>query len=1371
MKNAQTQQKIGRAGRGWSRVLILILLLCCAVPGAGVAQEAQKRTVSVALLRDFPPLSYLGGGGKPTGFAVELLELLAVQMKWSLRYHLVDNWQEAVQAIRDGVADLSPAVAITEQWEKEFLYSDSFLTTTVSCFVVGEQHQSSSCDHLTGRSITAIEQGAAFQQLSKRSDIRLLPAENLESAVQLLLNQQADLLIAPQPTVLQKLQELGLSRTIQRVGNPFLEIKRAILLAREHAEWLTPLNDAVAALQASGVFNDLVRRYYGTAPQESGATRGAPSRENRVLLALCLLLVLSAAYWLRDWKKHRLSDVEKGWLGAWNLSQSVVRQETAWIVLLISLVVTITYWYFSKVAQESRTHDRIEYVVEEARQAISKRMMEYEQVLRSGVALFNASRHGVDRQLWHDFVATLQIDTYWPGIQGIGYAHMIAPADLPKHLEIIRRQGFPHYTVRPAGEREQYSSIIYLEPFRDRNLRAFGYDMFSEVVRHEAMVQARDTGNGALSGPVKLVQETSTDVQVGFLMYLPVYQPGVSLETVQERREALLGFVYSPFRTKDLLRGILGHGIPDMDFELFDGPESREESRLYSSLGNPSASETRPPSLYNVSRPITLLGRVWMVHFHSRPEFEQKLSSNQPGLVLALGIFIDLLLFTFLRSLAQRQAQVQREGNRISRELQQSEVRYQRLVENIHDVIFQTDQHGHWQFLNPAWVTVSGYSVEEALHHSFLEYAHPDHHKRLIKQFSDLLAGRVSYFRDEVLGVRRDGSHVWVEVYTGAQWDEQGQVIGSFGTLRDISARRQAEEAAHAARLAAETANRAKSEFLANMSHELRTPLNSMLILSKLLANDATLNAEQQDSAQVIHDSGSDLLRLINDILDLSKVEAGRMDLAAAPMCCRMLLDSLQKQFRPQAFARRLQWSQSLDKNLPEQLVTDALKVEQILRNLLGNAFKFTERGGIHLAIERPAAGQRFVQETLTSENCIAFQVKDSGIGIPEEKFALIFESFQQVEGATSRKYGGTGLGLTIARRFAALLGGEIEVKSRVGEGSQFTLFLPLEFPFPDKIVTLTHDPDAVLALEVESDFRHAGAQILIVDDDARNRFALRKGLEGRTKALFFAADGEEALHALQANPEINLVLMDVMMPRMDGYQTMQTMRQEVRYARLPIIALTAKAMPGDRERCLQAGANAYLAKPVQLQGLYAVLRAWLPAAEMHPTDWAVAEQHPAAASGLLAPQGDAAEQTPLAGGDTVVVVVGEDIRRNFSLARTLQQRVAKVQIASNVPHLIRLLQEQANMDLLLVDYPLQSEALNWILAEMRQQEGKWYNTPVLVMTEKWDEESVRTAQTAGVTACLGCATDTEQLWMTLERILSPERSGIGPSQGGRALP
>jgi len=389
-----------------------------------------------------------------------------------------------------------------------------------------------------------------------------------------------------------------------------------------------------------------------------------------------------------------------------------------------------------------------------------------------------------------------------------------------------------------------------------------------------------------------------------------------------------------------------------------------------------------------------------------------------------------------------------------------------------------------------------------------------------------------------------------------------------------------------------------KSEFLANMSHELRTPLNSLLILAKLLAEnpEGTLTARQVEFATSIRDAGYDLLALISDILDLSKVEAGKMDIAIRPVRLSALCRDLEQTFLPIANQQELNFSVVVDAWLPDTIPTDEHRVQQILKNLLSNAFKFTERGSVALQVSAEQEG-----------SVCAFAVADTGIGIESGKLAMIFEAFQQAEGTTNRRFGGTGLGLSISREIASLLGGQITVKSVPGKGSTFTLLLPIgplgtkvelpgEVHEPAGEPVLTPDVAVepyLLAAEAEPSMV-AGRRVLIVDDDVRNVYALTSALEDRGIEVLCATSGQEGIDLLKSHPETDLVLMDIMMPEMDGHEATRAIRGIEVFKQLPIIALTAKAMPGDRENSLAAGASDYITKPVDLDKLLNLMRVWL---------------------------------------------------------------------------------------------------------------------------------------------------------------------------------
>ncbi|CAM4383520.1 ATP-binding protein [Paenibacillus alkaliterrae] len=396
-----------------------------------------------------------------------------------------------------------------------------------------------------------------------------------------------------------------------------------------------------------------------------------------------------------------------------------------------------------------------------------------------------------------------------------------------------------------------------------------------------------------------------------------------------------------------------------------------------------------------------------------------------------------------------------------------------------------------------------------------------------------------------------------------------------------------------------------KSEFLANMSHELRTPLNSLLILTHILSEneERNLTDKQLEYVRTIYSSGDDLLNLINDILDLAKVESGNLEIISEELRLQDVQVFVENQFLPIARQKGIEFTARVDPDLPKSIFTDKHRLQQILKNLLSNAFKFTEKGSVSLYIQKAGSG-------------LTFSVKDTGIGIPEEKQEMIFESFKQADGTTSRKYGGTGLGLPISREIAQLLGGFIQVKSEVDKGSTFSLFLPSVESFP---LADNRSSEIEAAAAIDEQAHHSvqsvevnglsveswnskqlkktlldGKKVLIVDDDMRNIFALTTALEANHMEVIFAQNGREGIDILCNNPDTDLVLMDIMMPEMDGFEAIHTIRQMPNFQKLPIIALTAKAMKQDREECINAGASDYISKPINTIQLLSLIQVWV---------------------------------------------------------------------------------------------------------------------------------------------------------------------------------
>ncbi|MFS0728077.1 response regulator [Paenibacillus sp. 1P07SE] len=395
-----------------------------------------------------------------------------------------------------------------------------------------------------------------------------------------------------------------------------------------------------------------------------------------------------------------------------------------------------------------------------------------------------------------------------------------------------------------------------------------------------------------------------------------------------------------------------------------------------------------------------------------------------------------------------------------------------------------------------------------------------------------------------------------------------------------------------------EQTTRYKTEFLANMSHELRTPLNSILILSQMMSENrgGKFDEEDADYAGIIGRAGEELLLLIDDILDLSKIEAGMIEVVTEAVVIAELPEMLRENFGKIVLSKGIELLIELADDVPGVVYSDGKRLNQILKNLVSNAIKFTSKGEVHVLISLADKEQEDCPDELKqADQVLSFRVRDTGIGIAREKQETIFQAFEQADETTSRQYGGTGLGLSICREFSRLLGGCIHVRSTPGEGSSFTLYLPSRSSGAEDTGEEI-DSEGMLSSEVRSvspGYKPEDYTILIVDDDDRNVFALQEYLEDQGFHVLIAWNGQDALEKLKRNRSVHLILMDLMMPIMDGYQAMREIRKDQRLRELPVIAMTAKAMKSDREECVAAGASDYISKPLHMKQLMSLIHVW----------------------------------------------------------------------------------------------------------------------------------------------------------------------------------
>ncbi|MDY0973707.1 CHASE domain-containing protein [Massilia sp. CFBP9012] len=888
--------------------------------------------------------------------------------------------------------------------------------------------------------------------------------------------------------------------------------------------------------------------------------------------------------------------------------------------IALSLAIGLLLHAVAGAAIEDAAEGRFEHAAQAARERIDAALASYGSAARSLAALHAAGGGDAvpDRASFHRYVAALDLPSNFPAIEGVSYAAHVREKERAAFIAAMRAdrsvdaRGYPDFTIFPAGRRPWYEVIAYQFPI-DQPSRRLGFDMAARPVVARSLEQARDSGGMSASGQPVFLREPKPHYALG--MRVPVYRGGVTPLGVEARRAAYLGSFGIAFSVPDLVENALaapgaqplavsiyGAGAGDL---LLHGPDVRR---------TPPA----PGEHFAMALDVNFAGSRWLAHFSApRAAMLAGIDPWLPMAALAFGFGATLLVYgLFLAQYRSRRA------------ADEQRLLLDTVLDNLDAEVYLKDGLRRIRYLNAKGATSLGRPAAELIG------------RRDVEAMGRALADAAWELDRAVLHDGRRSSAQVAQSAPGAaprqlwtvrvpmQVDEEAAVLCVATDVTEL----------HRLKARADAASKAKSDFLSNMSHEIRTPMNSIIGMTHL-ALQAAPDARQRDYLEKIYHSGQHLLGIINDILDFSKIEAGMLELSRVCFMLDALMRNVEAQLGTAAVAKGLGFDIEIDPVLMRPLCGDSLRLEQVLLNFAGNAIKFSERGRITL---RARLARAFGPEVL-----VRFEVEDRGIGIEAAALPHLFTPFQQADQSATRRHGGTGLGLAISRQLAELMGGEVGVVSTLGEGSTFwfTARLALDDAGGGRSGGMLGA--GLGAAPAPAQARLDDCAVLLVEDNAFNQQVARELLEQSGAAVEVANNGQEALAAM-VDKRFDCVLMDVQMPVMDGLEATRRIRRDPGLRDTLVVAMTANAGVDDRARCLAAGMNEFLTKPVVPELLAATIARCLGRTTAPVADIAMAGPRqrapgPAAADGQSGQGGqggqgdvlDLASLASTAGGDT----------------------------------------------------------------------------------------------------------------------------------------
>jgi len=863
-------------------------------------------------------------------------------------------------------------------------------------------------------------------------------------------------------------------------------------------------------------------------------------------------------------------------------------------ILVIGLTVTAFVTGFVRKALQAQEAERFKGVAAAVSSEVASRLPEYSHGLLGARGLILASSK-VTSEEWEAFVSSRDLPREFPGLLGFGYVERVARDQLNSFVAQTRQEGAENFVVRTSGELPDLFINKYIAP-REGNGPSIGFDIGSDPKKREAAERAMRSGEVAVTTRVVLSQDLTLR-QPAVLFFLPVYSSGKTPATEEERVRLLKGWVYGPVLTNRMFANVLRDIDSVIYLRLYDGPAVDPGSMLVES----EKAEVPAEGAFRNVRQLDIGGRTWTIEILTRPAFFDATKGWTPYALALGGVLLSILVATVVWSLGSAQLRAKRIAAEATEELRHQRgelekeiILRQAIFDHAQHIIIACDKAGIVTLFNRAAQQKLGYRADEFIGKTSLERIHVAEEveyasavlseelgEEIPPSFETFVARARRALRDssEWTYVRKDGSTFPVELAVSALRDSGGRIEGFLGIAYDISERREKDAQLLDALKKAEEATTTKSQFLANMSHEIRTPLTSIIGFADACFTDELPKEERREALSSIVRNGKHLLVLINDILDLSKSEAGKIELEWKQTALFDLVADIDSLMHPRAVEKKIAFDFDFAFPLPATIDTDPTRLKQILLNLVGNALKFTQKGGVKVLVSHEPERER-----------INFAVVDTGIGMTPEEQTRLFHPFMQADSTTTRKFGGTGLGLSISAQLARYLGGEITFESSPGRGSVFTASVacgPLSeagylYNAPHRTVTMeaAHAAPAALA-----------GRVLLAEDGPDNQqyitFLLRK------LGLSFVTVEDGALAVEEASRgDYDVILMDMQMPRMDGYAATRTLRERG-YAK-PIIALTANVAKSDVEATRRAGCDDFLGKPFERQAFVDTLRKYI---------------------------------------------------------------------------------------------------------------------------------------------------------------------------------